>query len=136
MSLYNLINGYNISNLLFLPMLGRKQEDYPRFRDCFLSEDGDTIIIYTRVGGNNRKCGFGEEELYKDENFIRTWDDDDCTYGFYEFKVPDKWRSDFDLIVSGNLKDVSDDYINYLKEFYPTISEQGSIDKLFKKEED
>ena len=39
---------------------------------------------------------FGEEKLYEDPNFVKTYDDDfDSTYGFYEFNVPDKWKDDF-----------------------------------------
>ena len=49
MSLYNMINGYNPACLLILPMLGRKQEDYPRFRDCYVTDENN-IAIYTRVG--------------------------------------------------------------------------------------
>ena len=129
--LYNIINGYNIACVLILPMLGRKQEEYPRFRDCFV-EDG-MIAIYTRVGGGNRGCGFGEEELYKDPNFIKTYDDDfDNTYATYLFNVPEKWKPDFNKIMDGNSKEVSDDYYNYVKEFYPVLAEKGIIDKVFR----
>ena len=129
--LYNIINGYNIACVLIMPMLGRKQEEYPRFRDCFV-EDG-MIAIYTRVGGGNRGCGFGEEELYKDPNFIKTYDDDfDNTYATYLFNVPEKWKPDFNKIMIGNAKEVSDDYYNYVKEFYPVLSEKGIIDKVFR----
>lgn len=129
--LYNIINGYNIACVLILPMLGRKQEEYPRFRDCFV-EDG-MIAIYTRVGGGNRGCGFGEEELYKDPNFIKTYDDDfDNTYATYLFNVPEKWKPDFNKIMDGNAKEVSDDYYNYVKEFYPVLAEKGIIDKVFR----
>ena len=129
--LYNIINGYNIACVLILPMLGRKQEEYPRFRDCFV-EDG-MIAIYTRVGGGNRGCGFGEEELYKDPNFIKTYDDDfDNTYATYQFNVPEKWKPDFNKIMDGNAKEVSDDYYNYVKEFYPVLAEKGIIDKVFR----
>ena len=129
--LYNIINGYNIACVLILPMLGRKQEEYPRFRDCFV-EDG-MIAIYTRVGGGNRGCGFGEEELYKDHNFIKTYDDDfDNTYATYLFNVPEKWKLDFNKIMDGNAKEVSDDYYNYVKEFYPVLAEKGIIDKVFR----
>ena len=84
----NMIMGFNPACVLIMPMLGRKQEEYPRFRDCFVTEENN-IAIYTRVGGGNRGCGYGEEELYKDENFLTTYDDDyDCTYATYEFKVP------------------------------------------------
>lgn len=131
MSLYNMLNGFNPACVVIMPMLGRKQEDYPRFRDCFITEEHN-IAIYTRVGGGNRNCGYGEEELYKDENFLTTYDDeDDCTYATYEFKVPEKWKNDFDLIVGGRIKEVSKEYIDYVKSFYPKLAEQGVIDKIF-----
>ena len=132
MSLYNIINGYNPTCIVLLPMLGRKQEEYPRFRDCFLTEDKKGIAIYTRVGGGNRDCGFGEEKLYEDENFIRTYDDEfDCTYATYEFRVPQKWQNDFDKIVNGDIKSVSQEYVDYVKSFYPLLNEKGIIDKIF-----
>lgn len=135
MSLYNMINGFNPACLYFMPMLGRKQDEYPRFRDCFLSDDYERIVIYTRVGGGNRNCGFGEEELYKDENFVKTYDDSfDSTYGYYEFSVPEKWKSDFDLIVSGKIADVSDEYVEYVEAFYPVLAEAGIVKKGFKRE--
>lgn len=135
MSLYNLMNGFNPACLLFMPMLGRKQEDYPRFRDCFLSDDHKHIDIYTRVGGNNRNSGYGEEELYKDENFVETFDDDfDRTYATYRFKVPDKWLSDFEHILNGELSNVSEEYVSYVKEFYPRLATEGIVDKIFRSE--
>lgn len=119
-----MINGFNPSCILFMPMLGRKQEEYPRFRDCFLSDDKEHIIIYTRVGGGNRNQGYGEEELYKDPNFVKTYDDEfDSTYGYYEFNVPEKWKADFNKIIDGQLDKVSDDYASLLKEFYPKLRE-------------
>lgn len=131
MSLYNMINGYNPACVLLMPMLGRKQEEYPRFRDCFL-EDG-MIAIYTRVGGGNRGAGFGEEELYKDPNFVKTYDDSfDSTYGYYLFNAPEKWKADFDLICSNRIKEVSDEYVNYVKEFYPKLAEAGIVDRVFR----
>lgn len=131
MSLYNMINGFNPACIFIMPMLGRRQEEYPRFRDCFVTEENN-IAIYTRVGGGNRGCGFGEEELYEDENFLTTYDDEfDCTYATYEFKVPDKWKNDFNKILSDDLQNVSAEYQNYLKEFYPKLAEQGIFDKVF-----
>jgi len=133
MSIYNLMNGFNPCCLLFMPMLGRKQDEWPRFRDCFLTDDYKHIVILTRVGGGNRNTGYGEEELYEDPNFVKTWDDDfDSTYGYYEFKVPEKWQKDFDTIVDQRFDDVSDEYVNYLKEFFPKIAEAGTIDKIFR----
>ena len=133
MSLYNLVNGFNPSCILFLPMLGRKQDEWPRFRDCFLSEDKKRIAVFTRVGGGNRGCGYGEEELYKDQDFVRTYDwEEDSTYGFYEFNPPKKWKNDFDAIVSCKFNDVSDEYVERVKRFYPKLGSAGIIDEIFR----
>lgn len=136
MSLYNMVCGFNPACVLIMPMLGRKQNEYPRFRDCFVSEGGN-IIIYTRVGGGNRNCGYGEEELYKGPHFVKTYDDDyDSTYGYYEFSVPGKWKSDFNLIMSGKQHEVSDEYVRHVKEFFPKLAETGVIEKAFRKQDD
>lgn len=132
MSLYNMINGFNPACVFIMPMLGRKQEEYPRFRDCFV-EDGK-IAIYTRVGGNNRGCGYGEEELYKDPNFVTTYDDEfDSTYATYLFTVPEKWKNDFSNIMSGEWESVSEEYQKYLADFYPTLAKNG-VFEIFKGE--
>ena len=134
MSFYNMLNGFNPACILILPMLGRKQDQYPRFRDCFVTEENN-IAIYTRVGGNNRNCGFGEEKLYEDENFLSTYDDeDDDTYAIYEFKVPEQWKCDFDLIINNQLNKVSKKYVDYVKDFYPILAEKGFINKIFNME--
>ena len=134
MSLYNLVNGYNPACVFIMPMLGRKQFEYPRFRDRYVTEEGN-IAIYTRVGGYNRNEGYGEEALYSDENFLKTYDDEfDSTYGTYEFKVPDKWKDDFDKIMAGKKSEVSEEYITYLKEFYPVLAEKGVFDEYFSKD--
>lgn len=132
--LYNLARGYNISCLYLLPMLGRKESEWPRFRDCFLSEDEKHIDILLRVGGPNRNCGFNEEELYKDENFVETFDwGEDNTFGIYRFNVPEKWKDDFDLIVNEEAYNVSEEYLKAVKEFYPLLTEAGIINALFSK---
>ena len=130
-----MVNGFDLACIVIMPMLGRKQEEYPRFRDCFVTEE-DNIVILTRVGGNNRNCGYGEEKLYEDENFLNTYDDDfDSTYGVYVFKVPDRWKEDFDRIMCGKMSEVSNEYVEYVKEFYPKLAERGLIDKVFEREE-
>lgn len=117
-----MINGVNPAAFLILPMLGRHADDYPRFRDCFVNEDKQ-IVVFTRVGGGNRNTGFGEEELYKDPNFVKTYDDDfDSTYGYYVFNVPDKWKEDFDKIMSKQRP--SDAYIEQMCKVYPKIADQ------------
>ena len=135
MSLYNMINGFNPACILFLPMLGRKYDEYPRFRDCYLSDDEKRIIIYTKVGGGNRNCGYGEDELYADPNFVKTYDDEyDSTYGYYEFNVPSQWKDDFDKICNRKITEVSDEYFNYVSEFYPVLAEKGVLKQLFREE--
>lgn len=132
MSMYNAIMGFSPACVIILPMLGRKSEEYPRFRDCFISEDKEHIEIYTRVGGGNRGCGYGEEELYKDPNFVSTKDDEyDSTYATYTFRVPEKWKSDFDHIMNDEWSEVSDEYVDEVKRFYPNLTEK--IDKLFER---
>lgn len=136
MSLYNMVFGFNPACVLLLPMLGRKSNEYPRFRDCFLSDDKKHIDVYTRVGGNNRNQGYGEEILYSDENFVDTFDDSfDNTFATYRFKVPERWQGDFNCIVNNELEKVSDAYIEVVKQFYPKLANDGIIDKTFKRDE-
>lgn len=130
MSLYNMLVGYSPACIIFLPMLGRKADEYPRFRNCFLSDDNEKIEIYTRVGGGNRGCGYGEEELYKDPNFVTTYDDEfDSTYATYVFNVPEKWKADFERITNDKWDEVSDEYVAEVKKFYPSLAEK--IDEVF-----
>ena len=118
-----MVNEFNPACIFIMPMLGRRDTEYPRFRDCFV-EDGK-IAIFTRVGGNNRDCGFGEEELYADPNFVSTYDDEeDSTYGTYLFNVPEKWKLDFDKILDGRIEETSEEYKNYIKEFWPTMADK------------
>ena len=132
MSLYNMIKGFDPACLWIMPMLGRHQEDWPRFRDCFVEDN--TIVILTRVGGGNRDTGYGEDELYKDPNFISTYDDEyDSTYGYYVFKVPDEWKEDFDKLRQGKFAETSKAYQGLMRSFWPTLNEKGFFDTVFNK---
>ena len=123
MSLYNAINSVAPATFLILPMLGYHPGYYPRFRDCFLSNNAQFIEVYTRVGGNNRNCGFGEEKLYSHPNFVRTYDDDDdSTYGWYVFSIPEKWKSDLNAIVKG--RRFSEEYLNHITSIYPLLKDK------------
>src|SRR5574344_2958904 len=134
MSLYNMIMGVNPAAFYILPMLGKHPDEYPRFRDCFITEGGN-IAVYTRVCGGNRNEGYGEEELYKMEGFLCTYDDDyDNTYATYEFAVPEKWKSDFDKIVNGKIAEVSDAYKEEIKRVYPKLAEK--VDCMFSAKEE
>ncbi len=130
MSLYNMINGVTNAVFFVLPMLGKHPDEYPRFRDCFLSDEehpeyADHIHIYTRVGGSNRSSGFGEEVLYSMPGFVSTFDDSfDSTFASYVFKVPDKWRADFELYKQGKIKEFSKEYQEEIKRVYPKLKEK------------
>lgn len=137
MSLYNMINGMTPAVFFILPMLGKHPDEYPRFRDCFLHDEEhpeykNHIHVYTRVGGGNRDCGFGEEKLYEDPNYVTTFDDSfDSTFATYIFKVPEKWKADFDLITTGKLKEISEEYKTELYRIYPKLKEK--FDEIFNK---
>ena len=122
MSLYNMMNGVNPATFLFLPMLGKHPDNYPRFRDCFITDD-NTILVLTRVGGSNRGCGYGEEEIMKSPYFIKTYDADwDNTYGYYEFKVPEVWKDEFESLLNGNKP--SEKYLIQMCEVYPKLKDK------------
>ena len=124
MSFYNMIHGMNPATFLLLPMLGRHPDEYPRFRDCFVGDDNDTIVILTRVGGNNR-VSCGEEILKGFEGFIRTWDrEDDNTYGLYEYSIPERWMDDYRKITLGNLTEISKEYREEMNRVYPKLKDE------------
>lgn len=147
MSLYNIINGFNVGACFFLaPMLTDEnpQTFFPRFRDCW-EEDGN-IVIYTRVGGNNRSdkddpfydptWDFGESKLYDMPTFIETYDDDfDSTYGYYVFGVPAEFKADFDAIMDGRFEDISEALIGRIEKCYPSIDVREMLAKASEKGE-
>ncbi len=132
MSLYNLINGVKPACFFLLPMLGKHPDEYPRFRDCFIGDDerpehANKIIVYTRTGGGNRDAYQAENDALRAmPGFVTDYDDSfDCTFACWVFDVPDKWKGDFDAIMSGDLAQVSDAYLAEMKRVYPKL-----IDKL------
>jgi hypothetical protein len=136
MSLYNMINGANPATFFILPMLGKHPDEYPRYRDCFMSDEehpeyDDHIHIYTRTGGGNR-------EFYESENdsmtempeFVTDYDDSfDSTYASWIFRVPEKWLEDYTKIRDGNLKEISAEYRAELYRVYPKLA--SKFDELF-----
>lgn len=111
MSLYNMLFGINDLTPFLLSVLGIKQEDIPRFRDCFLNEG--YIVIYTRTGGGNREFydypndenqeGPWNSTLRDNEYYISDNDDEfDCTYANFYFRFPNEYRSDLEALEAGN----------------------------------
>lgn len=142
--LYNALFGWNPACVLLAPMLTDEnpQDFFPRFRDCYLGDEGETIVIFTRVGGGNRSDGpddewsYGEEKLYDMPTFIRTWDDDfDDTYGYYEFGVPVEWKEDFEHVKRGEFDKLSEAYIDRMQKCYEKLDIKTLLSKAMEKEE-
>lgn len=131
MSFYNLMNGVSPATFFMLPMIGMHPTEIPRFRDVFLKDEehpeyDDNIQVYTRVGGNNRNCGFGEEKLEEHPNFIATFDDNfDNTYGTYVFSVPEEWKEDYDKIKRLEFHNLSEKYKVRFGEIYPELKDDA-----------
>jgi len=130
-----MIHGCTPATFFILPMLGRHPKEYPRFRDCFTEDEehpeyNDHIHVYTRVGGGNRESGYGEEILYKDENFVATFDDSfDNTFASYVFSVPEKWKDDYEKIKNGKLTEISSEYKDQLYKVFSKLKDQ--LDEIF-----
>ena len=113
MSLYNALFGQNPFSGVLLQMLGTTRDAVPRYRDCYLSEDGKQIVIHTRTGGGNRdsyeKDGCDQAEYNPDGPFnddlralpgyIHDEDDDfDCTYADFYYDVPEAFAPQVALL--------------------------------------
>ena len=131
MSLYNMINGVSPCAFIFLPMLGKHPDEYPRFRDCFLQDEdhpeyNDHIHVYTRAGGGNRESYEDQIQAMREmDSFVIDFDDDfDSTYATFVFSIPEKWSDDFKNIKERGIKDASNEYIDEMKRVYPKLAEQ------------
>lgn len=94
MSLYNFLMGENPDYVVLLGSLGLDKNSFGRYRDIHLNADGSVIIVYTRLGGQNRK-DYKQfiTNLRRHPNYIRDYDDDfDDTYAYFEFSVPEKYK--------------------------------------------
>lgn len=140
MSLYNSMNGVNNATFFILPVLGKHPEEYPRFRDCFFGElsrsetekdqfgmprltrsEDKVISVYTRVGGNNRS-DYQEQikELQESPHYIKDYNDSfDSTFAIFVFSIPDKWKSDIDLLLAGEKP--SKEYVNQMIKVFPKL---------------
>jgi len=135
MNLYNTINGVSSAAFWFLPMLGKHPEQYPRFRDCFLTaaEDDysipakykqDHIIVFTRTGGGNREYYERENNEIKEHPcFVYDSDDSfDTTFANWIFSVPSEWKEDYILLAKG--KRPSDAYFKQIHKVYPKLEDK------------
>ena len=88
MSLYNLLCGKNPSTFLILALLGLKENDIERFRDCDIDFDEEEIHILARTGGGNRE-DYPNDVITSHPCYKHDEDDDfDCTYAHYYLRFP------------------------------------------------
>lgn len=118
--MYNVLFGRNPMAPVLLRMLDLTSEMTGRFRDAWVEEDGEHIVVYTRNGGGNRDCweldGCKNEtdaegrtvtvhdpacmttingKLQKHPLYVSDKDDDfDCTYASFTFRVPEQYREE------------------------------------------
>lgn len=110
-------------------------EKVGRFRDIWIDEGKKKIILLTRLGGGNRDY-YQEniEYLRKNPLCYADYDDDfDCTYAYFEFKIPEKWKGVIDDLYEIQGKPISlqkkfEDVVEYIKN---TPKEQLEKDKRF-----
>lgn len=147
-----MVNGIQPSALYILPMLGKRHDEYPRFRDCFVGKlftdsekdqfgipvikhgEEEMISVYTRVGGDNRE-GYIKEinEMRAMPEYIEDFDDDfDETFATFVFRVPEQFKADFHLVNEGKLNETSQAYRDIMYKVYPGFKEK--LEELFKKE--
>ena len=138
MSLYNTIFGMNAGLVVLMaPLLPRRPDRFPRFRDIFTDDEdarvkGD-IYVYTRMGGGNSECwGDGPDaetgalcsacdadQVQDDERCVHRYDDDfDNTYSTFVFVVSDEDRPDLEALLGGQLEDLSERYRARLRELF------------------
>jgi len=112
MSLYNLLFGQNPNADIILAILGFKESDIERFRDCGFSDDG--IFIYTRTGGGNRE-GYPNEKLVSNPYYTGDEDDgSDCTYATYHFSIPVEIKEDVEAFKNVRENGISGKFIQWI----------------------
>lgn len=94
MSLYNMLFGQNPNTEIVLALLGVKECDVERFRDCGIDFEKKLIHIYARTGGGNRE-DYPQTALTQNPLFINDCDGDfDNTYATFYFKFPDEIKEE------------------------------------------
>jgi hypothetical protein len=112
MGLYNAVLGVQFQAPAIFVMLDLKPLggfDTGRVRDAWIRTGGESVIVFTRNGGDNRKhysdtgLEAGKEcpctgcvmtyRVPQHPQYVRDWDDDfDSTYAYIEFTVPEEYR--------------------------------------------
>jgi hypothetical protein len=126
--LYNTLFGRNPFERILLKAINIDMDKIPRYRDCYLTNDGN-IVIYTRTGGGNREFyeaaneneesdypGPYNSDLRANPNFINDEDDSfDPTYAYFYYKVPEEHKGACDLLSKlGAIRNPNESWHNLL----------------------
>ncbi len=92
MSLYNMVSGVHPTAGHVLEFLGIDVDDCGRFRDAYITKEGE-LAIYTRCGGGNHH---DYQDVYDKfathPQYLRyEYDDFDSTFSTFYFDVPAKY---------------------------------------------
>jgi len=94
MSFYNMLFGKNPLSTVLLAVIGLKECDVERFRNCYLNEELKEIQVYARTGGGNRD-DYKNLALVRNQYYKTDEDDDfDSTYATYHFNIPEEIYDD------------------------------------------
>lgn len=101
--MYGMIFGTNPMSDILLAALDLTRADVGRFRDAWVTENGE-IAVYTRNGGGNRECWSEQccgdctgctmsNKIPQHPAYLRDQDDDfDCTYATIFYSMPEKLK--------------------------------------------
>lgn len=113
-SVYRKIFDYNRSLYLLSPMIlaSNHNEKIKTLTDCFLGKDKNSIVLYCKLGRNNRMLSFHEVIFLKSIPGLIDIKEDEVNddYLLFRYEIPSKWRNDFNLIVSGRCENISQEY--------------------------
>ncbi|MFW6016640.1 MAG: hypothetical protein ACOCRK_09390 [bacterium] len=98
MSFYNIFFGKNINTDVIMALIGLKECDVQRFRNCGIDYDNEEIYVYTRTGGGNRS-DYPNKALTNNSYYKYDKDDSfDCTYATYYFRFPEEIKADINKL--------------------------------------
>ena len=87
-SFYRKFKEENMNETEILKLIGLTEGDVNRYRGCDIIEN--KIVVYARIGGNNRKH-YSDYGLTNNPYYLYDEDDSfDSTYANYYFRIPKK----------------------------------------------
>ena len=130
MSLYSQLFSENKDATAILGFAGLTREMFPRYRDVFLADKGDTVIVYTRVGGGNRETYQTDiDEIITHTQYIDNYDDEkDNTYAYFKFNVLPEYLHTAKTIFTEEPLSVWDMFERHMKRAKDPNSPEHKID--------